>query len=677
MKLITILLTLILSLICLSGSIINASELPPACEEYVFQEDPIIRRLNELESEIIQLNKSNNYSVKMTLEYMNIVIESRRKNYYGKATKLYIDNISKVSSKNKLFLKEAEILSHLIAREDGDNRDKYKKLLKKKSDDLGIFIKDFWARQNIDPTTEYNERLIEHFERIQYAKKFYTKNKNSVIGTDDRGLIYLKYGSPHRGKSGQLGTNTGELFQRAGDVFDVLARHNDRGEVTVMLSSAPKITTVSNVVNYVTSMDNQPRYEIWLYQFDKSREPIYFIFGRKNGKEDFGLRNSVDEFIPKNYFGTTKHLTISYRNHNESISVGSFLQILYYSNVEMVSHEFGRQFSELNSVWNMSLSQRKMPSKSVMRSQQTINIGRGKSNMIKNTYEEPKSKYESVINPIDISAQQFRFLRNNEPKIGVIVTSFPGGYKLEDIVTSKNIDELVDKVLVEHTMILNDGHWDILEKVVDRPSGDKISFFSFPHMDKSFKYVVTSKEIKPDSADFMNTDLDDRLENNEKLQFGKVILENMSPLSTNLTELELSDLVIGVDSGRDMTYGDISIGFLPSNRFIFNSQMSVYLEIYNLLLGEGSYANFTVEYNIVPLERKFGIKKLFERKGKKSVTQSNTYTSKERNINIPITLDISNLKKGNYKLVLTVKDKVGNMEKNRSVNFEIVGIKQK
>jgi len=58
----------------------------------------------------------------------------------------------------------------------------------------GKFLKRFWLSRDPDLTTEVNERLVEHYRRINYARAHF--RSKDPIGFDDRGLIYVKYGEP-------------------------------------------------------------------------------------------------------------------------------------------------------------------------------------------------------------------------------------------------------------------------------------------------------------------------------------------------------------------------------------------------------------------------------------------------------------------------------------------------
>lgn len=59
-----------------------------------------------------------------------------------------------------------------------------------------VFVEQFWRRRDSDPWTSLNEYKEEHYRRIAFA------NENFASGfpgwKSDRGMVYIKYGEPHR-----------------------------------------------------------------------------------------------------------------------------------------------------------------------------------------------------------------------------------------------------------------------------------------------------------------------------------------------------------------------------------------------------------------------------------------------------------------------------------------------
>ncbi|MFZ5518675.1 MAG: GWxTD domain-containing protein [Candidatus Zhuqueibacterota bacterium] len=65
-------------------------------------------------------------------------------------------------------------------------------------------FKKFWRRRDPDPSTPENERLMEHFRRVNFAHENFHFTAPPYY--DDRGRIYIKYGPPDDRYHSQLGS---------------------------------------------------------------------------------------------------------------------------------------------------------------------------------------------------------------------------------------------------------------------------------------------------------------------------------------------------------------------------------------------------------------------------------------------------------------------------------------
>ncbi|MEX2602276.1 MAG: GWxTD domain-containing protein [Balneolaceae bacterium] len=123
----------------------------------------------------------------------------------------------------------------------------------------------FWKKQDPFPSTDYHERLVEHWNRIIYARKHFTLADNSPYGTDDRGTIYVRFGEPHRVIRQSLQLNyvedpvSGERYQ----IF-------------------------SNAMIDV---------EMWLYS-DYTDDRLLYLFGRRNNSGMYRLQTSLVDMLP-------------------------------------------------------------------------------------------------------------------------------------------------------------------------------------------------------------------------------------------------------------------------------------------------------------------------------------------------------------------------------------------
>ena len=77
------------------------------------------------------------------------------------------------------------------------------------------FIDRFWMQKDLDPTTEVNERLQEHYQRVWMARQYFA---GSAYPWDRRGEVYLRYGEPdYRSRSGRVPGVMSVAVQRVKD----------------------------------------------------------------------------------------------------------------------------------------------------------------------------------------------------------------------------------------------------------------------------------------------------------------------------------------------------------------------------------------------------------------------------------------------------------------------------
>ncbi len=63
------------------------------------------------------------------------------------------------------------------------------------------YLEQFWSRRDPDILTNINERIIEHYRRVWYARTYFSENE---YPWDKRGAVYIRYGEPDfRSRSNQ------------------------------------------------------------------------------------------------------------------------------------------------------------------------------------------------------------------------------------------------------------------------------------------------------------------------------------------------------------------------------------------------------------------------------------------------------------------------------------------
>ncbi|MFQ5824543.1 MAG: GWxTD domain-containing protein [bacterium] len=194
------------------------------------------------------------------IAFIELATEMKAEKYYGTASDMYFwgfshDNISEYTE-----VIEQEYSRIALWLEDDDRENWRLSLEKGDVSTVANKIKQFWLARDPSPATEGNERLLLHWERIAFARKNFKKNNNTIYGTDDRGLIYVTYGKPTKKKWGHFGT--------------------------------------------IETVKYKPEYEVWKYDTLDPEVSLVFIFG-KNGKTgSYGIRHTLEEFIPNSVYET-------------------------------------------------------------------------------------------------------------------------------------------------------------------------------------------------------------------------------------------------------------------------------------------------------------------------------------------------------------------------------------
>lgn len=145
------------------------------------------------------LLKQGKFNPQISISFIETVTKYEMEKLYGHANKLYFEMLNEDSydSNHEEINDEAKRLLPLIEEYNTPKSiEEWENYIKSNNVNIVYKIKQFWIKNDPTPTTEYNERLIEHWERIAYSRKKFTKSKTSVYQTDARGPFYIKYGKP-------------------------------------------------------------------------------------------------------------------------------------------------------------------------------------------------------------------------------------------------------------------------------------------------------------------------------------------------------------------------------------------------------------------------------------------------------------------------------------------------
>ncbi|MFC1564138.1 GWxTD domain-containing protein, partial [candidate division KSB1 bacterium] len=611
-----------------------------------------------------------------------------------------------------------------------DEAEEWKTLLKTDTQGLADRIRRFWVPIDPTPATPENERLLEHWVRIGYSRKTFTRNNYSVYNCDDRGLIYVKFGEPDLTKNGNFGVKDDELMRRVGNVTDLFdseqfGRSGASRQVTgsasenagptgvegamaafEMTSDNVSLvnTTPEGLVREIRLLDQHPEYELWTYNIEGEELPVNFLFGEREGSS-YGMRNSVDEFIPARYFGKTDMIRVNDPATNQYFEVypGSFLQIVYYAELELLGGIFAERYNELNSLWNRVVTDGKPIEYAIIQGTRSRFVTESINDPVKKYGAQNLSEYDEILSPIHIIDNQIRMLdENNNPKLTTIAMSYYGGFSREDLNdllegrdptwTGRNEkklklsdsdlmslvsqgDQLHQKYKLRQTMIIYDDDWNELDRIVDVPIGkyEHTSTYMIDHLDDTFNYVLTAEPFIEGMDPELEESLREKLNSGESVYLGKKILDKVQPLDTNRENLEMSDLITGIKIPENVDPSEFPFPVIPASQISKGDLLFAYVELYHLFMGTEGKAQYSIDYQIVR-KNKISLlgKLLFGEKGEDTLAQQSVYEAQSSTSQEIIAFDISDLRTGDYEFLVEITDLTSGQKKSRKGSFKII-----
>ncbi|MCP4724783.1 MAG: GWxTD domain-containing protein [bacterium] len=136
---------------------------------------------------------------RLAIAFIGTATQFNKKNYYPLASTMYLESMTRENFEKypETFIEEAKRMMPLFMEHNKKKPvDDWKMLIENRDPQLAIEIKKYWIEQDREPYNEKNERLIEHWNRIGYSRNNFLNADNTIYGTDDRALFWIKYGKP-------------------------------------------------------------------------------------------------------------------------------------------------------------------------------------------------------------------------------------------------------------------------------------------------------------------------------------------------------------------------------------------------------------------------------------------------------------------------------------------------
>lgn len=614
-------------------------------------------------------------------EYIRAVTERSMRSYFEPATEMYMRALTDGDGTDSRIAirQEIERMQPIIG--EGIYR-QWMEWWNNRNQRLGPDMKGYWTQQDPTPAKPTNERLIEHWKRIAAAKEQFTKNNNTPYGTDDRAIIYIRYGEPNRSKSGILtlqSVNIRNWLQRQlNEPVDP-----DFEERTLHDDDLRNQEFANRILDAMYRYHQYPEYEIWFYDNITSRqaEPVIFMYGTDVRSNEFRLQTSIEDFIPERAFNPERDRGgDEVRFTRAGITPALMLQLLYYEQLVQADPFFESRLNELRGrileqdtevFQGLDLSFRS-------ESQQLVNYRTGQ-------VPRELSTYEDAIPQIPFNIYQYRFLDDQlEPYILTFIESSPLEAFLidyhrnrrnngeDDVMNGQDILENHSYYELLHSLLTYDENWNVNQSLEDYPRliADRSlnsetfseSVFRLPHTARAFQSAsVELMNYDPDSHPMMDTPFPQALRGWNKLQFRQPV-----PLKNHTDSLEVADLVLGY-LDEDRQTGPFQ--FVVANNQIvpFGETLMLHFEVYNLERMSNGFTQFELTYRIFPVDENGSVMT-----DQTEFILTLNFINEETIVVEDLEIETANLGPGLYELFVYINDTESGQSKERNIRFEVV-----
>jgi GWxTD domain-containing protein len=578
------------------------------------------------------------------LAYVEVATEHEASDLYGTATSMLLWGLSgtPVEGSSTAIRDELERVRLILpdrmrrAWEDLEDRPDAEVLLK---------LKQFWIELDPTPVTPENERLIEHWTRIHEARRRFVFNRSSPIDTDDRGIVFVRYGEPPRMDRGSLGASESEMRLRLPGT-----RHSqDRASLR--------------------AYDTNPQYEVWVYDELNDQGFTYFLFGNTDGTGPFELVDGVEDLIPP-----AARSQASARNVAGGVPADHYLRLFYYQDLSVVGGHFGRRFGELERLWNLYTERRRSYVSATGAAPQESELEALEIRFREeDEYHPPNPPQRAVLSDFEgrardeVVAQMIRTLSDDEvPLLVVLSTSAPRLAADRRAAYRQELD--IPGWTMRHALIVRDEQLDEvgrLDQPVDPRRADVASFV-LRHVPRPLHLTVTAQTLQQAVSIEDGTPPSDTLVASKRLP-GQVHLVPGAPLSTDTTQLEMSDLLTGTPIPPGLASSALLFDVLPAQTLWRRDPLRVYLELYHIGQASGG-TDLTARFAVIPLTDDGEVDA-----DRSSVTLENVRLQPEgRTYREFFDISLRDQEPGRYRLEVEITDGVRQQTRRRTSELRLV-----
>lgn len=566
---------------------------------------------------------------RLGLSFIELITEKELKNMYKSASLLYLWGMTATELKPYATEMEVEVerIKPLISE------DRYREWRNKlRNDDISIYtdIRAFWLSMDPTPMQQPNERLLEHWERIAFARKHFTKNFTSAYGTDDRGLIYVRYGKPDRQHGGFLMPEDTEVRSKLVELNAMTPAIRQEGLETLFAQQQQ---------NAMRAMFQPSEYEVWIYNLIDRKGTGTFIFGTPGDGGRYGLRRSMDEFIPRNAFRTPIQSPGS-DNYNQMVA-GNLIELGIYRDLAAVDPYFATTFVDLERTWSQYTSGAVSAESYKNISMNTTAANRLRDNQ--SLLSQSRSEFEKLYAPLDNAINIYRVLNIDEPAYIIVNRTDPSLATAVDA-RQMNNSETSRSYALRDAIAVFDENWKVLSYIEENPTLRLESNTMTVHAENSTFLVPDNinaiKNIRFSSELYrLGTQQMFRSDENAVI-IGASNIELTLPVPLKPRTFEVSDIML-VDPIIESPGARSQYKILPGNSIRPRGSLGMYFEVYNVPENLEGFRDYTVRYTISEPSR-------IRRNGRQRVQISASFRSDGQTGSEMLEIDTSKLKAGSY-----------------------------
>jgi GWxTD domain-containing protein len=566
---------------------------------------------------------------RLGISFIELITEKELKSMYKSASLLYLWGMTAtdLNSFASEVEQEVERIKPLISE------DRYRDWRGRlRNSDATIFteIRAFWLSVDPTPMQQPNERLLEHWERIAFARNNFTKNFASAYGTDDRGLIYVRYGKPDRQHGGFLMPEDTEVRSKLVELNSMTPEIRQQGLETIFAQQQ---------ANAMRAMFQPSEYEVWIYNLIDRKGTGTFIFGTPGDGGRYGLRRSMDEFIPRNAFRTPIQ-SPGNDNYNQMVA-GNLIELGIYRDLAAVDPYFANTFIDLERTWSQYTS-----GAVSAESYKNISMNTTAANRLRegqSLLSQSRSDFEKKYVPLDNALNIYRVLNDDQPAYLIVNRTDPSLATAVDA-RQMNNSETSRSYALRDAIAVFDEDWKVLSYTEENPTLRLESSTMTVHAENSTFLVPdnigTVKNIRFSSELYrLGTQQMFRSDENAVV-IGASNIELSLPPALAPHVFEVSDIML-VDPIMESPGARSQYMILPGNKIRPRGSLGMYFEVYNVPVSLEGFRDYTVRYTITEPSK-------IRRSGKQRVQISASFRSDGQMGSEMLEIDTSKLKAGSY-----------------------------